>query len=292
MFRVGVLRFVAALFVAGLFVSGEAIAAPPEDNRDPALEARQLFAEGSSKYELGDCQGAIEVWERAYELLPLELRGQLQVPLANAHVCAYEGDDDAEHLRRAQVLFGDYLGSLDAADEATRLEVESMLAQVNDTLAELEAAAVQRERELVEREAVAREEAAKAVVIQQMQELDPWTDEQRRRFRALNGVGGSLIGMGGVGFGVMAVGLVLGESVDARGSQLTASDPYSEYAQLRDEGRRYNAMAATNGALGGALLVAGVSLIVVAAIERQQAKRELDESVRVRPNLTGLELKF
>jgi hypothetical protein len=286
MIRIGALRFAVALFVA----------APPESELEPepepAHEARQLFADGSSKYELGDCKGAIEVWERAYELLPLELRGQLQVPLANAHVCAYEGDQDPEHLRRAQVLFDDYLGSLDAADEQTRTDVEALLAQVNDTLATVEAEAEAREQELVEREAVAREQAAKAVVIEQMQDFDPWTDAQRRRFRMFTGVGGSLLGLSVAGFGVMGTFLVLGERVDSAGSQLTVHDPYSEYAALREEGRRYNTTAAISGALGGALLVSGVSLIVIAVIERKRVKQRLDESARVRPTLTGLELSF
>jgi hypothetical protein len=284
----GVLRIAVALFVA------PEPAAPPDATEAPAAEAKRLFAEGSSKYELGDCQGAIELWEQAYELLPLGLRAQLQVPLANAHVCAYESDEDPEHLRRAQVLFGDYLAALDAVDQQTRAEVEGLLKQVSDTLAELEAEAERRKQELAEREAIAREEAAKAETIQQMQDLDPWTDEQRRRFRIFNGVGGSLIGLGAAGLGVMATGLVLGENVDVRGSHLTVHDPYSEYARLRETGRDYNVMAAVSGAIGGALLVSGVSMIVVAAVERRRAKLELErgKSARIRPTGTGLELQF
>jgi hypothetical protein len=291
----GALRIAAALFVApGTDAPPDAVEAGSQPELDPAAEARRLFAEGSAKYELGDCKGAIELWEQAYELLSLGLRGQLQVPLANAHVCAYEGDEDPEHLRRAQVLFGDYLAALDAADQQTRTEVEGLLAQVTSTLAEVQAEAERREQELDEREAVAREQAAKAVVIEQMQDLDPWTDEQRRRFRIFNGVGGSLIGLGAAGLGVMATGLALGESVDVRGSQLTVHDPYSKYAQLRETGRDYNAMAAVGGALGGALLVSGVSLIVVAAVERKRAKLELERSrsTRIRPTGAGLELQF
>jgi hypothetical protein len=283
----GVLRLAVALFLAQ---------SPDPTEPDPAVEARRLFAEGSAQYELGDCNGAIVLWEQAYELLPLAQRAQLQVPLANAHVCAYEGDADSEHLRRANVLFGDYLASLDAADQQTRAEVETLLEQVTATLAELEAEAARREQALAEREAVAREEAAKAVVIAQMQELDPWTDEQRRRFRLFNGVGGSLIGLGAVGLGVMATGLVLGENVDARGSHLTVHDPYSEYARLREQGRNYNVLATIGGVVGGALLASGVALIVVAVVERKQARRELERgSVRVGPIrlvTAGLELQF
>src|SRR5690606_34503916 len=189
---------------------------------------------------------------------------------------------------------GDYLAALDAADQQTRAEVEVLLEQVTSTLAELAAEASRREQELAEREAVAREQAARAVVTEQLKALDPWTDEQRRRFRILNGVGGSLVGLGAVGFGVMAAGLALGENVDVRGSQLTVHDPYSEYARLNQRGRSYNAMAATSGAIGGALLVSGVGLIVVAALERKQARLELERggSTRVRPSVAGLELRF
>ena len=90
----------------------------------------------------------------------------------------------------------------------------------------------------------------------------------------------------------MATGMALGQNVDVRGSQLTVHNPYSDFASLRDEGRRYNVMAATAGAIAGAALISGVSLVVVAALERKRAKREIGASARLRPTLTGLELRF
>jgi hypothetical protein len=263
-----------------------------EGDDDPLTRVRKLFALGAAKFDLGDCAGAIEAWEEAYEGSPLELRGQLQVPLANAHVCQYEADGDPDHMRRAEVLYRDYLEALDADDEETRAQTEAMLTDVRAELDRVEAEAKARERELAEREARAREEAAREIVAQQLQNLDPYTEEERRRFRRMTGLGGALLAAGAGSAGVMVVALALGQRVDKRGAALTPGDPYSKYAALRDEGRAWNATATATGIVGGALLASGAAVLIVALLERERARQSISEAARLRPRLTGLELQF
>jgi len=293
--------------VAAVVLHGStAIAAPARDDDagaepsepgdgDVLTRVRELFAAGSTQFELGDCAAAIKAWEQAYELAPLELRAQLQVPLANAHICQYEADGEPDHLRRAEVLFDDYLGDLDTAEVETRAETEAMLVDVRAEIERVEAAAAERERELAEREARAREQAAREIVSQQLEDLDPFTDQQKRRFRRKTGLGGSLLAGGAGATGIMIMALALGESVDRRGAALTAGDPYERYARLRDEGKAWNATAIATGVVGGAMLASGAVVLVLALLERERAWKKIMDaapSARVGPRGAGLELRF
>ena len=275
----------------------------PADEEDRLTRVRELFAEGAAKFELADCAAAIAAWGEAYELAPLELRGQLRVPLANAHACQYQADDDPEHMRRAQVLYRDALEALDAADEDTRLETEALLREVEAELERREAEAEARERELAEREAQAREQAARELVEQQAAVADPYTEQEQRRFRRMSGLGGALLVTGASGLGVMAMAMALGQRADTLGSQLGVGEPYSEYARIRDEGRAWNATAITTGVVGGALVASGVAVLVVALLERERARQSpaepsarhgLEPRPRLRLNAgaNGLELRF
>jgi hypothetical protein len=106
------------------------------------------------------------------------------------------------------------------------------------------------------------------------------------------GIGGALLGAGAGTVGVMVVALALGQNVDKRGALLTAGDPHADYAALRDQGQAWNATATATGIVGGALLVSGAAVLIVAVLERERARQSISPSARLRPRLTGLELKF
>jgi hypothetical protein len=125
-----------------------------------------------------------------------------------------------------------------------------------------------------------------------MQDLDPYTEAERHRFRRMAGLGGALLGAGAGSAGVMVGALALGQRADERGAALTPGDPYSEYAALRDEGQAWNATATATGIIGGALLVSGAAVLIMAVLERERARQSISKAARLRPRATGLELHF
>ena len=265
----------------------------PDLNPDVIAHAQDLVFQAHSKFDLGDYEGAIELWEQAYRLLPLSSRGQLMAPLANAHVRAYEVSKDPAHLAQAKVLFEGQLELLDADDDI-RVNVEEALDDVEAELARLEQERLEREREREREEAAARAEAVRAAKLESAptttEPVDTWTAQDRGRFRVYLGVGGSLVGLGIGGLGAMAAGIALGSDVDRRGAALDASASSEDYQDLRAEGVAYNQMAWITGAIGGALVVTGAALVIVAVVQKRRGDRP--SAARLQPHITGLRLHF
>ena len=262
---------------------------PASEEPGNEVDALALFAEGQRKFELADYPGAIESWEQAYPLLDPAQRQELTAMLAEAHKLAYErGNADPEHLHRARDLLQDHLQTLDPGEVEARDSTQALLDELNDEIAVLEAEEEEHEAEIEEAEV----EAAKAEVTEQLKELDPWTDAERRRYRIYAGVGGSLVGLGVVFLETMTVAMVLGAQADQRGADAAAKNS-SQVQEIRKQGLAYNRLAWSTGVIGGAALVSGTALLVVAISQRQAAMDKLEKKMtRLRPTLGGLELRF
>jgi tetratricopeptide (TPR) repeat protein len=288
----------AALLTHGV-VASVAHAAPeqqPDDDADQPQDARDLIAAGFVQFELADYDAALELWEQAYAQLPVSTRGQLAVPLANAHVRAYEGDSDPEHLLKAKALFNDHLETLDTDDEELRATIEIELAKIDTELARLDAELAKRDVERAEIEkdiADARVEASEAS--EAGGQAGPSDSGSERRFRVQVGVGTSLAGLGVVSSTAMAAGLALGDGADRNAPSDPNLAPYGseewqELQDLRKKGEAYNRMAWTTGVIGGALLISGVTTIIVAVAQHKRDRGST--ATRLRPWASGLELRF
>ena len=146
---------------------------------------------------------------------------------------------------------------------------------------------------MVEREAVAREQVVREVETKRLQAIEPWTEQDERRFRLHAGAGGTLAGLGLVSLGTMAAGLALGDRVDQEGEGLLAADPSSppeKFQSLRRQGTAYNRLAWATGAIGGALLISGTTVVIVAAVRRKLGKKGI--RARLYPGAQGLEVRF
>lgn len=110
------------------------IAAPAETSQaDPKVAAKRLFDEGSEAYNLGNFEAAIEKFEAAYGLTRAT---PLLYNIAQAHFRRYELDGDPAHLRRAKVLFENFVRISEAGGEDPR-DARDRVAKIEATLAGL-----------------------------------------------------------------------------------------------------------------------------------------------------------
>lgn len=260
--------------------------------------AKDFVSRGQSKFNIADYNGAIELWEQAYELLPEAARGQIEAALGNAHLEAYTIDLDRRHLRKAEVLFNNQVALLDPEDEETRAELDAQLARI---AAERERIQM-REQQLAARDQRARDQATREQVAREQAEIDEagvadtrardlQTEQDGRLTRRRVIVGSALLGIGGAALGVMAAGLALGAGVEGKGAEL-ATDPTTEPAllqELRDDGYRYNRLAWTMGVVGSTLVISGASALVIGLIQRARGRRS---AARERAGLARLTLRF
>src|SRR5690606_24326514 len=103
-----------------------------------------------AKYETADYSGAIELWTEAYALVDptpenASIKALLIYNLAQAHIKAYELDDDPIHLKQAQQLLDSFKANLDMLyDDQAQLDEER--AKVDERLAEIAEKIAARER--------------------------------------------------------------------------------------------------------------------------------------------------
>jgi hypothetical protein len=232
----------------------------PADPDDAVLdEAQHLFDEGASKYETADYAGAIELWTRAYGLVPNvpeygPIRAKLIANLATAQERAYAVDREISHLNQAKILLERYragLAEIYGEDDVERAKELAWIAErVGAIDAELQAVA--------DREAAANEP-----------EPEP---EREPRLGPGQGmvIGGSVLtGLGVAGLGVMIGGMVIGA-----GNNSLADIPSNDLdarATRFDQGRLGNTLAIAGGAGGAVLLGAGVALLVVGLAKKRAA---------------------
>lgn len=83
------------------------------------------------------------------------------------------------------------------------------------------------------------------------------------RSRALLIGGSVLLGLGAGGLAIMGAGLGRGAAAERDGASITGLDRTDALADLRARGEQADTMAIVGAAVGGILLIAGVSLVAV-----------------------------
>lgn len=275
------IAFALATSVLATPVLGRA-AGPAES--DPVREQISAeFGRGQDRYETSDFEGAIEAWQRAYELLPdgsqfAATRALLLANLARAHVRAHAIDDDIEHLRRAEVLYGQYLAALDPADDQTLATIEAERTEVVEAIAAHdEAVRKDSEVELDERRRIAAEEELRLQRDLQRQERR----DARRRARGLEPVapysraerallvgGTASLSLSLATTGAMAAFLWLRDEQEREGARAAAT-PGTSGADLRSQGRaarRFNSLAISTGATAAVFGATGLALLTTALV--------------------------
>jgi len=275
-----------ALALAVLTAPGPALAAPApadtdadkdkdsEPEADPALaEAQLLYEAGVARYAAADYGTAVDLWLKAYALLPATvdyqlIKAQLIYNVARAQQKWFEIDQDVKHLRQSKEILGRYRLEIDELyePEAAGLErekIDEQLEEVEAEIAAYEAEQARREQEILaslppsfDVEADAREE---------------------RRNKAMLGAGAGLtaLGIGGAAMAISGV-IVAGAAERQVGSLPLAEDLGAREAAI-GRGRAGNALILTGSIAGAALLAAGVPLLVVSlGAEKKRKQRRID----------------
>lgn len=243
-------------------------------------EVARLFREGQARFDTSDYDGAIAKWSTAYESLPDDpklapTRALLMANLAQAHVAAHGVGGDIEHLRHADLLFEQYLATLDPSDTETRANVEAEREKIADAIAAWE-----------------RDEAARA---QAQQPAPPRVDPPKRdptivprapadrsvrynrRERALTIGGGVSLAFGVALTGAMGAFLWLRDQEERKG-RAGALDPATTGGELldhRSDSRSFNRLAISTGASAAVLGAIGLGLIGGAEAQRVRRVRKV-----------------
>jgi tetratricopeptide (TPR) repeat protein len=99
----------------------------------PSPEARAAYESGETEYRLGRFEDAAGSFERAYELSGLS---DILYNIGLAHLRWYDVDVDIKHLRRAKVVFQNYIIEIQKDPDLGDLEeAESLIAQIDEKIA-------------------------------------------------------------------------------------------------------------------------------------------------------------
>ena len=227
---------------------------------DPAVEeAARLYEEGTLRYQTADYPGAVELFTEAFRQASSiddeEQRERamtlLLFNLAQAHVKAYEVDDDITHLRTARELLSRHIQNEQDAED--RADAERLLGQVDERLSELDAP----------------KRATEPAVPPDSQAQQAGKDEPGRA----NGftISGSVVtALALPALAVMTAGLVMG----SRAEQEFIDGPTAEDRNAADaKGRTGNVLAIAGGVGSAALAGIGTALVVVGIRKRRESAR-------------------
>jgi hypothetical protein len=265
--------------------------AAPAAAPGPMQKVAELAQSAQARYETADFAEAIKLWTEAYDLLPespefTSQRNVLAYQIGQACLEAYAIDPQVAYLRKADVLLSGYLQTIDPQDAETRAEIEGRLAEIRGKIAEserLDAERLERERQEAER---AREAAEAAKRPDPAIEAARKAEEEKRRKaaerekklgRRLSIAGGVTAGVGVSLLAVMGYGLSRGATLDDSGDAEVATG-MPDQAMLQDfldKGVAANRLAVATGAIGGALLVAGVALVSTGVVREKRARKAL-----------------
>jgi len=210
--------------------------------------ATRWSAEAQRRQARGDLDGAIVGWQRALAALPTtqataQRRAGLALAIAGAHAeLAARGVPG--RLQAALAVLDAYLAGLDPTDDEHRVAVEQRRAELAARLA-----AQRRDREPV---------SSRSPTL------------TRGPDRRLMIAGGAAIGLAGVGAAMLAASLVAGQRADEALATAVArpgDDPLREQGKqdALARGLRADRLAIASAAVGGVMLVVGVTLLVVGA---------------------------
>lgn len=143
------LQLVLASCLAFAPASGPAPTSAPSEAADLSL-AKQLFDEGTARYDAADYEGAIEKFTLALGELKGQgvddfgIRGLLLFNIGRTHMRAFEIDDQVEHLKQAKSIFNRFIEEAalypDQVDPADVDEAKGRLAEIDRLLAGTESA--------------------------------------------------------------------------------------------------------------------------------------------------------
>lgn len=109
------------------------------EQEDPNAGAREAYNEGEKAYRLGKFDDAAVAFERAYELSGLP---DILYNIGLSHLRWYDVDPDIAHLRKAKVVFQNYVIEIQKNPELGDLaEAEAVIAKIDEKMAAAEAAA-------------------------------------------------------------------------------------------------------------------------------------------------------
>ena len=288
-----------SLALAFVFPPAIAQAAPPEPEEEvepepPSLDeaklvvGRDMFARGQEHFDAEEYRQAIEMWQQVMILMP-ERRSSIRVNLAHAHRRTYAADEDPAHLREALTLFTEHVDDPKTSDVA-REEIETQIAEIE---AEFEAMAAAEEQERAAREQAIRDEQQRLAELALAQaELD----HERSVNKIYFGIGGALAGVGVGSLAAMGAFLGLGAAAEARGIQKAGEvgSTESDYQALLSEGQSHNTNAIVTGVVGGALVAAGTTMLVIAGIRSKRLGPETKQEKKIAwsPGIGTIALHF
>lgn len=281
------MALVTARLLFGILLSGQLDqlgGAPGPSRTEPRAdldEVARLFREGQARFDTSDYDGAIAQWERAYQSLPddpalASTRAMLMANLAQAHVAAHGVGGDIEHLRHADLLFEQYLATLDPSDTQTRADVDAERKKIADAIAAWE------------REQAARAEAQKPTpapvptkAVPEPKIAPPSGDDRPRRYNRFErglSIGGAVTLTFGVAItGAMGAFVWLRDREEREG-RVRARDPATTGGELLDyrkDSRNFNRLAISTGAAAATLVAIGVGLIGGAEAKRVHRMRKV-----------------
>ncbi len=249
-------------------------AAAPAPEAEPAssgsASAEAIFRRGQAKYETADYSGAIELWTEAYALVDpvpenASIKALLIYNLAQAHIKAYELDDDPIHLKQARQLLDSFKTNLGMLyDDQAQLDEER--GKVDGRIAEIDAKIAEREQ------ADAQSEPEPPPPVVEPPSTEPVDAPPNPN------AGTPLIIAGGVvtGLGALAgVGAIVGGLIGSSANDISDLEP--DDLQGREDrfasGQTGNTLLLSGSIGAGVLLPTGIALIVVGALRNKKAKR-------------------
>lgn len=261
------------------FEPGVAWAAAPESSN---AEAEAMFRKGQAKYETADYNGAIDLWTEAYALVEstpetASIKALLLYNLAQAHVKAYELDEDPIHLKQAQQLLQSFRANLSLLYE-DKAQLDEETTKVDEKLAEIDALLSASKPPQDEPPG---DDEPPPPEVQPEPEPQPEGGRKQRTGKSLMIEGGVFLG-GGVAFGALAiVGAVMGSGANDI-SDLDPSDLAGRENRF-DTGRTGNILLIVGSVGAGLMIPIGAALIGVGAKKHGQEKKRAS-AMRLGPN--------
>jgi hypothetical protein len=232
------------------------VAEPPAAEDPQLAEARKLYTEGEARFDTADYPAAIELWTRAFTIVPdspdaARIKALLIYNIATARERSYEVTGDVSHLRQAKILMEGYAASIpslfgdtpEAAEERTKITE-----RLNAIARQIDAADRKKKRE-------------RGVVTPDERPDDG--DDDGKRGKVLVGVGAGALAIGVGGLAMMGAGLAMGKRANDLGD--IEPDDIDTRRDQFDRGRTGNTLAIAGGVVGGVFAITGAVLVGVGA---------------------------
>lgn len=246
---------------------------------DPVSEAQRLFQDGQAQYETLDYEGAIDTWMQAYVKFPdteefRATRGTVLYAIAQARLDLYETDKDTQHLVLARRILVAYRDKLDPADSGTRGSVQEWIDRIDAKLDEAgEGPPPDTEAAPTPASAPTDPDPATpepaATTPRDQLDAAPTAEPRPGRGMVIGGAIMTALGVGLAAGGGTALGLAARDRSDEVEEIMNGGNPddrtRDETRKLDDEGNALQAGQIAAFAVGGAMVAAGVALLVVGA---------------------------